>query len=529
MCMNYETPAICLAALQRLNPNHAIETHAVLADILASLLKVSPEREQYIRVLETARPIAEQTQAILTRHYTAQSPVPGSPADDILKRVIRLWQAFVHSYEHIILSAEKDERIQKDEMALLMQRRMYHSTQILLAYFHAHRALPPGSWSALHRCYMEAVQHGVLRIRVSDPLNVVWKAQSTQEAHIAVLLVDLANPYSRTAKELRMIAGWAQRFAPYCRLDDKLEEHKTATYVLDPERDSSLRPFGLVQPHAGLKRFDSSVFAEQLEMVMTQLRQGIQPVALGLGRDCSADTCYRLLASLYRPWCLAAVGRRFPRYTNQGEAALSSNWRTIGFYLTGKVFQQPALYARRNMGEDNVMTEQHGMPDDLQPEEAWRVLDQSANGFRVQKDTATTAFEHNMLVSLRTHDNSAVQIGYVSRLLYLYDGRLEAGVQILSGKPVCVGIRITTSQTQGSTHYEEGFLLPAVETLKMPVSLVVPVNWFSPSRILDVYWDGKLSMVRLHQRLMRGNNFDLVSFEVVEQAKSLSVLEESAR
>ena len=93
---------------------------------------------------------------------------------------------------------------------------------------------------------------GITHSRVIDPLNNTWKAQSPDEAYIALLLVDLTNPYGRNQRELNWICRWAQRFAPYCIMQSTWEKDDARAYGLDLSEDHGLRPIALTAAAAVL-------------------------------------------------------------------------------------------------------------------------------------------------------------------------------------------------------------------------------------------------------------------------------------
>ncbi len=200
-------------------------------------------------------------------------------------------------------------------------------------------------WADLHESYSMAEAQGVANVRIADPLNEVWRAQSTVEAFISFLLVDLSNPFGRTEREFTWVCRWAQRFAPYCSLHaagDADPSIKPTTYGLDLAMDHGLKPIGLlVASHSTLRRFDGSKLAGQIQAVFNQLKQGAKPASLGLGENCPTDASAKLLVSLYRPWALASVGRRFPRRGGRGRVEMTGDWLAIGFQVQGKVFEQP--------------------------------------------------------------------------------------------------------------------------------------------------------------------------------------------
>ncbi len=535
--MDYRNPAECLNMLQRLDLDEIDATHTSLMEMVTGLLAAPPAPNQHLEVLETARPIVATTQARLAVRYTAHPLPPDSAENATLDRVVGLWRTLSRSYAH--LTRTDAHGVLEDQRALLAQRRIHYAGQALLEYFRAHRAIPAGYWAEVHECYADAERIGVAQIRVSDPLNEVWKAQSTVEAHIAILLIDLGNPYGRTERELTWICRWAQRFAPYCNLHGETEDRKPTVYSLDLATDHGLRPLGLQARTTGLYRFNSSKLAGQIQAVLTQFKQGMKPASLGLGNDCPVDDCAHLLLSLYRPWGQASAGRRFPRRGSKGTVELCGDWLAIGFHVHGKVFEQPRTYATGSKLDQDIalLTLGERAPEANDPAaaqmnrlreaerfgfvcEQWELLDQSVGGFRMQRQPSAERLEHRQLVGLRPQDGDRFLLGQVSWLMYRTDGSLEIGVHVLTGVPQRLSARpVALRSAQQRELYQPVFLLPPTPALKEPASLVLPAGWFEHNRVLEIH-DGKevSDQIRLDKLLLKGENFEQVSFEQMAPA-----------
>lgn len=527
--MDLANPATCLELLQRLHPVDVDATHATLTRIVDSLLAARPAPNQHLEVLEAARELMFFCQGELARRYAAHPLPPDGDENATLLRVVRLWNSMAGAY---VLIARQDAAAGTlaDQRALLAQRRIHYNGMALMEYFRAHRAVPAGSWSALHAGFGAAREAGLDRIRVADPLNKVWHAQSPLEAYVSLLLVELANPFGRSERELDWVMRWAQRFAPYCTLHADAVAPRPNAYGIALDSDQGLRPLGLMPPSPALLRFDGSALAPQMQSVLTQFRRGVKPAALGLGDNCPPEAGARLLLSLYRPWGLTAAGRRFPRRSQQGSIELTGNWLAIGFGVQGEVFRQPKTNAAgHSLGHDvalftfgeramEVADSAHARERRRREAERlglecerWALLDQSVSGFRVERREPGERLEYHQLAGLRPADGEQFLIADVSWLMYRADGVLEAGLHVLPGVPRVIAVR-QAEQPGMRTPFQQAFLLPAMAALKTEASLVLPGFWFQPGRVIDVHEDGTLRQLRLERLLLRGTNFDRCSF-----------------
>lgn len=525
---NFRTPAACLEALERLNPSNVTETHATLAGMLQSLLEDQHPPGQHLQILEAARLPLELVQEELGKRYAAQPLPPDSAENTTLQNVVELWQTMRRSYADIAQRSSTDSAL-SDQQPLLAQRSVAYAGQAIFEFFRAHRAVPTGMWLALHQSFAAAETRGLAEARAPDPLNNAWNAQSAAEGYAAALLVDLANPYGRNKREFNWICRWAQRFAPYCGLSPAGGATKPTAYGLDLAGDHALRPFGaLPAGRPSLRCFDGTRLAEQLRSTLDQFKQGTTPAELGLGEDCATEAGAKLLISLYRPWGLGSVGRRFRRRSSNGMVKLTGNWGAIGFHLQGKPFDDPdRLTTPRSLRSDIRLLTFGERVEDADTESAvqieerahrlgfayenWTLLDQSVGGFRLGQKPTTERLAHHQLVGVLPPDGNHLLLGQVSWLLYRDDGTMEAGINLLDGVPEAMAVRQVLPDGRREPYYL-AYHLPAVPALQKPASLVLPGGWFQEGRIVEQH-TGKIKALRLCQLLLRGTNFDQITYE----------------
>ena len=527
--LDYSNPADCLDLLRRLHPTDLTASHAQLSEMVHTLLGHPPPPNQHLEVLEAARSTIAFIQGELALRYADRPLPPESSENDTLARVTELWEALAESCA-LILRRDMEHQTLEDQHALLAQRRIHYTSQCLLEYFRAHRAVPAGLWNRVHSSYAVAEKMGVSRVRVGDPLNEVWKAQSSAEAYAATLLVDLANPYGRNQREFLLVCRWAQRFAPYCVLQIPGDAEAPGKYGLDLALDQGLRPIGLLAPSLTVRRFDGQRLGTQIQAALSQLKQGVSPTSLGLGENCPVDVANRLLLSLYRPWGLASVGRKYQRRGSRGVVEVVPEWETVAFHLQGKPFVLPKL-PQQGTG---LTTDLHFRTFGSRAEEVvewddkrresyiheqglrmltWQVADQSVGGFRLQRHPEGERTEHHQLLGIRPADSKQFLLGLVSWLMFRVDGTLEAGIYILPGTPLAVAVRSPGLGSSARNEPHLAFMLPAVPALKTEASLVLPTGWFQPQRPVEIYADGSNPLtVHLGSLLLRGSTFDQVSF-----------------
>ncbi|MCL2657649.1 MAG: hypothetical protein FWD62_09555 [Betaproteobacteria bacterium] len=521
-------PEACIAWLAELNPTNVLETHTRLTEFLNHLLMQPPTPIQHLEIMEAARTTVEFVQTELSQRYAARPLPPLSAEEALLRSVLNLWSLMLRTYSLIAQRSALDPLF-IERRPMLAQRRIHYHGDLILEYYRARREVPTGMWAELHRYYASAEDWHVATVRVAEPLNETWRAQSCVEAYISLLLVDAANPYGRTPREFVWILRWAQRFAPHCNLYKDVNLTAKSSYAIDLAQDAGLRPVGTVAPVPSLRRVDSERLAAHIQAIVSQFKRGTAPAALGLGEDCVQPACARLLVSLYRPWGLAAAGRRFPRKHAKGTIEMATDLPSIGYFISGRPFEQPSRVRTGTYRDAAAVFTFGEQVEAAQPTEAeiyarapqfgmsfeeWKIEDQSVSGFRISREVQGSRIDHRQLLALHPGDGESFILAEISWLMYHNDGRLFAGLSLMPGKPEMVAVRLQNPKGGGGLreNYQQAFLLPAVSALKSEPTLVLPAGWYHADRILEVCGDEENFQVRLVKLTSRGTNFDRAVF-----------------
>lgn len=512
----------CVSLIARLPLTNVREAHQTLLQLLTVLSHRPPPAAAYLGVLEAARAPLAFLQDELARRYAAR-PLPPTPAEaETFRHVLALWQSMARAYAQVA-QLGADDAVVQSRIALICQRCVLYAGQAVLEYFRARREPAPGTWIDLHGYYATAEEWGIDKTQVSEPLDELRKTMSAADAYAAVLLVDLANPYSRSAHELTWITRWSRRFALFAAIRPLGEAIEGRAFGIDLMADASTRPLDRLAAGENTRHFDTRGLIAPLQELLVRLKEGVvTPAALGLGEDCPASMASRLLLQLYRPWCLNAAPRRFQRRSASGSAQVCFGFEAGHYYVSGEEFHQPEhvrLYSRNEMERIWTFRDQLD-PTQLNlranqvrisfPLEYWTVLDQSVSGFRLQRGEAGARIENGQLLCLKPPDGEQFLLSQVSWSLMQGD-ELLAGLHVLSGMPQGVAVRPTGLKVSHSEPYVRAFLLPAVPALKEPASLVLARGVFQPERVIELFAD-KPILLRLSELLGQGADFERVSF-----------------
>lgn len=514
----------CRQFLAGLPVTNVAAAHQAFGALLRGMHRSPPPAAEYLGVLESAREsLAFLQDAMATRYAAKPLPATGDEAT-AFEQAVELWRQMTDSYARVAQLGGADETIQQ-QLALVCQRCVYYAGQTIIEHFRARHVVGAGFWLDLHGYYDTAEDWRLAEQPVADALDEDGATVTAASTYAAVLLVDLANPYSRTPKEMVLIPRWARNMAAFTRIRRPDDNAGSRGYGIDLMQDSGVLPVDHLAATPSARLFHTAPLGDRVQRLLSELKVGKNPASLGLG-DCMAAQASRLLLQLYRPWCLAAMPRRFVRDQGSGSVLVAYDMEAIHFHIGGREFAQPEHIRSFSRTEvDSMVTfgtmVESAKPVSLQTErrrhalDSWEVADQSAYGFRLFRQPEGPRIEHSQLLALKAADAKRFVLGRVTWLVLERDGRLQAGIQVLPHKPAAVSVRPTGLAVSPNEKYVRGFVLPAVPAQKEPVSVIVPTGWFAPGRIVEVFTDRQVR-VKLGTLLLQGTNFERCSFTLVQ-------------
>jgi len=116
------------------------------------------------------------------------------------------------------------------------------------------------------------------------------------------------------------------------------------------------------------------------------------------------------------------------------------------------------------------------------------------------------------LMAVRPADAKSFMLGQVRWLMQAEGGDLHAGLKLLAGLPAGSAARPTGLNVQ-QEKYAPILALGAVQALNSPPTLVLPVGWYKPGRIIELHNGEAAQKVKLTELVERGSDFERVAYE----------------
>lgn len=512
-----------LRIISRLPLSNPQLAESELDRLLDSLLQSPPAAGVYLNLLEQMRMSLYLVEEERARHYI-NKPLPlGDDDEACFQRVIATWYKVARAYAHcarVDTSTESTE--QSFRTAMILHRCIFYTGMVMVEHHRARRELPRGLWLDLHTYFTTAEKKGVATLSIPDALDPQGRSAHCTAAFISLLLSELAGPYSLSIRDQSLVRRWANSWAPLVSLHAALPGESLPAFVIDLTQDFGLCPSASSMQTEQLRRLDTSRLSMQLSQIRMQLSQKLSPAQTGLGEDCTAGQCKRLLEHLATPWSQARAPRKFRRHATSGISRVCLGFDEIHYFITGKEFNQPGhnrlhshqefenLFAFPHMAEPEQQLQMRQEQLGFSPDQ-WEVVNQSATGFRLLRRIAGKKIVHGQLLAICPHDGESFLLAHTSWLMQERGGGLMAGVSALPGIPQAVAARPQGQDVAHSELYCRAFLLPAVPTVGAAQSLVVPQGWYRSGRTVEIFADSARRVKLLHV-LEDGADYERVSF-----------------
>lgn len=513
-----------LRLVSRLPLGTAGEALGELHRMLDSLAQTPPTSDVYLELLEQSRTALCFVAEELARNY-ANRPLPLSDHEEqSFRRVAEIWRKVSHAYHQCALIENSALGMgDHSRLALSLQRSISYASLCLVEHYRARREPPHGIWQEMHASYAMADACHVDTTPVADALDSRERSAHCASALISPLLTELAGPYSLSTRDFGLVRRWADRWAPMISLHPVRLDEALPPLIIDLTQDTALRSGTEESSLSSLRGLDLSRLTLQLRELIHQLRHKETPSDIGLGEDCTAGQCKRLLDHLATAWSPQVhAPRKYRRRATTGFATACTGFDAMHFFISGKDFSPPDKQAAKTHVEFERL---FAFPQMVEPEQTlevrreqlglscdrWEVINQSANGFRMRRSQSGMRIAHGQLMAVRPQAEAPFLIGRINWLMQAGNGELIVGLEALPGIPEAIAARPLTQIEARSEPFKRAFLLPALPALGTEASLLVPSGWYRPFRIVEIVASSPRRVELLHV-LNDGPDYDHVSF-----------------
>ncbi len=536
--MNFDLPIIspgaspafrdaksCAAWLESLPLINVGPSHGRLLGELEELNCCSIAPTERLQILETLREAVLFVQTEHAKKFASRAVPLAKPERDILMNVLALWGAYGHGYMHCLQGLASVNRAllaSSTQLAFACQRALWCVSRKINEHLRCYQEVPSSDWKLLHELQVFAEEHKLSEQQVDHPAQgSAWKT-TCAETYSHPLLLQLANPAELSARQQGLAARWLDRWGnnAHIRCAPVPEGAPAKSPIVVDLAGSQAPDRQAHEPAPGLRYVDTAELGKSIRMRIGLLQKGDSPDQLQLGDDVPGAMAEQLLKLLHRLWCEDKPPRSPPRRSATGTTAFTVGMGALHFYIMGMPFRQPgetkgfskaqheeiATFGRTSTRADDEYALRNGFAL-----EDWQIHDESLAGMRLERRSGAGRFVHTQLIGVRPPDARNFALATIRWLNVDQNYALMMGLQLMPGIPAGVAIRAIGLNAMNDK-FVPALMLSAVPALRSPESLVLPVGWYRPKRVIELYSE-KSRQVLLSAVLERGSDFERVAFE----------------
>ena len=485
--------------------------------VLCNLNRLPMAARVRLELLElSASPVASVI-AGLQVHFGSVS-LPLSAKKRQLADFLRLFQdEMAYGYKTVIQDMHASSAWQKhrETMALAVERAIRHLALSLLRSYQVYVPHPAGIWREIHGLYRYAEANDGQAEPV--PFASDGAAQtSVRKSYLQAVLLGLCGPYQLPPNECSQVYAFLTHWADKAVISQTLEVTDTTRHFLI-DLSADLPPVlfpgdvkALTAPQ--LRDLSTIELARGVHVLVGRLQKGESPSTLNLGMDCIDSACIDILQRMVKFWG-ANLRRKFSRRAKKDtQLSVCAGLKALHFFSDGqRSFAPPvpvglAIEAMPEIDMQGHQTRNFNNTEDLKSSatdesfriERWWVRNESAAGLSLlHLGEESVAVRVGDLLGFYNDEIRSWRVGLTRWLKNPELTKLEMGVEMIAPSARPVAVRPHTSDNKGTSEYSQALLLPAVEILRQPTSLIVARGAFQAGQDLWLT-DGHGESRRVH-------------------------------
>ena len=494
-----------------------------------------------LEILETLRSHLAEIDLLYSRRYAGKSLPLGLAERNAFTHAQRQWRALACAYLEIFELAADGTANLAARRALCLARAGGYFCDALKGHLRAGQAGAVEIIEDLQRLHELATEHGLVGTKVRDSLHPRG-VTSIALIHSRALLIGQGATINGGLEREAMFAlaqSWEGKIV--CKalpIDARGEARREELPPAPGERRQRLR-----QARFGQRMYlvDVTLLSRSLRRRMRKLGAGDPLLPDSLPEQFRQLPVREVLGRLHTIWCEQRDARLDER-AEAGRIALAGRPQAVSLSHAGDDYEaMHFMVAGRSLGlnddaagsrrrYDELFVFQHASVSRQETRlreasrlfEDWVIVDESASGFGLQRTRAGARFRVGQLVAMRLRLDGSDGPVVLAQLRWLREpetasgehqpGALEAGVELLKGKPHAVGLRPGGAEAVVGGQHCAAFRLGSLHA-KESVTVVAPCGWFKPDRQLEMNDAGLVYQLRASMLLHRGCDFE--QFEAV--------------
>lgn len=521
----FNNPASCEQWLSRLQFTNLHAVHNLLRTQLDEFNRFPLRVLDRLNTLEKLR----ETVATVQTDYAKKLIAKKLPLSDeefaILTSIIGLWQGMLTGYQRCLQDfMDGDKQLAKYGVLLCHRLLLYGSLQII-EHLRSGYEFDGELWQQLHALYAFTEGNGLQHEKITDALHVAGLATSCHTLYTKMLLTCHAKPAELTRAQLQLLDRWLTQWSDVITIERRcsISNGDAPPLAVDLSSNQGLQDLQQLTQSDHLRYLAMVPVSKLLRVKSILLQQGQSPQQLELGVEFYGVDCIAFLNQLLQLWCEGSSDRSAERHNVTLSAKLASGFDLIYSYIANKPFKssRPTTVVDSE-GHNQIATMGRASTGANLPDigqlESWTIKNESILGARLLRENkGGERVGNNDMIALRSSEANAFMLGTISWRSVARSGQLQMGVQYLPGMAQAVTLKcMDTGSSPGRS--VPALLLPAMPTLKIPGSLIVPRDVFQTSRICELIQPNNEKFnIKMGFSVSAGVDFERVSYSHEEK------------
>jgi len=522
----FNDAASCTKWLSQLQLTNLTLAHATLRAQVEELSRCPMRGKDRLQILEVLRESVATVQAdSIKKMFGKKLPL----ADEELVLLITisdLWKFMFIGYLRCWQSLDAGDSSLAAETALLAHRCMLYCGLQIGEFLRMGYEPDAESWQRLHTVYAHIENRGLQREAVSDRFNRTGQAVSCRTLYVKTLLLHRIRLLGLTRNQWHLIDRWFDQWGDTYTVEPgcTMSREDAPPLAVDLSGTRGLVPVQRATSAASMRYMAMVPFSKLIRVKTILLQQGQSPQQLELGDELNSKDCIDLLNRLHACLCERHSEALADEPRDGPSLRLCSGLESIYAHIAHKPFKFPGSVSISEKEAHKQIetfgrllddTDRHNLAHLGFLDDEWTVEDDGLLNARLLRKTAShERLGLNQLVCVHKQDAKNFKLGVVTLLNVTRGGQLYIGLRYLPGNPQAV---IISGSASGNilSGAAAALLLPEMPNLRIPASLVIPRDWFSTGRRLELDLpQHRNQSVTLGISVDKGNDFERVSFSV---------------
>lgn len=516
----FNDSASCEKWLSQLQFTNLHAVHSLLRTQLDEFNRFPMRVLDRLNTLEKLRETVASVQADYSKKLVAKK-LPLSDEEFVIFTSINgLWQGMLTGYQRCLHDFMEGNTQLAKFGALLCHRFLQYGSLQIIEHSRSGYEFDGALWQQLHALYSFTEGNGLQHEKVIDAVYGSGQSATCHILYAKILLTCHAKPAELSRTQLQLLDRWLTQWTQVITIERRciVSKGDAPPLAVDLSSNTGLQDYRKITQSDHLRYLAMVPLSKLLRVKSILLQQGQSPQQLELGNEFYGVDCVALLNQLLHLWCEGSGDRSAERHNVLLSAKLVNGFDSIYSIISGKPAKsfngktETGTAAHKQIaGTGQAVTANSS--SNIEQLESWTIENESILGARLLRENPSgERIGNNQLVALRTEDAKAYMLGSVSWRSVTLSGQLKMGVQYLPGVAETVTLKFKDAST-AQVKAINALLLPAMPTLRIPASLIVPRDIFLANLVCELIQADKENIkIKLGFSVASGADFERASF-----------------